>query len=105
MAICKKWQILGYNGQKTMSTKFNSVLEMIQNISESQSSIDIFQEKIQSRRIISKLIAMRIKKNIGKEFIAAKIGCKVSRISKLEKGTDRDLSLEDIKSYFSVFNS
>jgi len=55
--------------------------------------------RMAGRRLIQRLLAQRLKRDLSQKDMASKFGCTQSRISKLETGTDDDLRWGDIKQY------
>ncbi len=85
-----------------MAKKFKSVLDMVQGLSEDPGTTKAFQQKVQSRVVISRLIALRIQQKIGQDAIAQAMNCTQSRVSKLENGPDSALTLQDLDAYMRV---
>jgi transcriptional regulator with XRE-family HTH domain len=72
---------------------------MMKDITQDDPYADELNEHLSRRTIIRKLLALRGAKGLSQGDIAAKLGCTQSRISKLESGTDADLSLRDFEGY------
>ena len=85
-----------------MAKKFKSVLDMVQGLSADPTTTTAFQQKVQSRMVISRLIALRIKQGVGQDAIAQAMNCTQSRVSKLENGLDSALTLQDLDAYMRV---
>jgi transcriptional regulator with XRE-family HTH domain len=79
--------------------KYPSVAEMVRGVSEDQRFADDFDRRVNSRRLVKHLFALRNAAGMSQKDIADRIGCSQSRISKLESGNDNDLRLADLAAY------
>lgn len=78
---------------------YTSVSSMLDAISDGDSFASEVKDRISQRKIIKTLQAMRIAKCISQDQIAGHLKCSQSRISKLEKGPDSSLRLDEIEAY------
>ncbi len=84
------------------SRQFKNVSDLVRTISDSSGTAELVQEKIAERAIVSQLIAMRLKQNLSQADIAAEMNCTQSRVSKLENGVDKNLTIADIQAYLKT---
>ena len=56
-------------------------------------------ERIASRQIIKRLMALRAMRGMSQKEIAESMDCRQPRISKLENGVDDDIRLGDLRDY------
>ncbi len=56
------------------------------------------------RRLIQRLMAQRLKRDVSQKDMASKMGCTQSRVSKLEIGADDDLHLGEIRQYLEALD-
>ena len=89
----------------TRPTKtFNSVESRLRETAvpdEAIGSIDEFETRINSRKLIKELIAIRARNGMSQADLAEVMVCSQSRVSKLENGCDDDLSLGEARKYMS----
>jgi transcriptional regulator with XRE-family HTH domain len=78
---------------------YTSVTELFKNVVSDDASAKALECRIASRRLIKHLLAMRAARGISQKELADKLHCTQSRISKLERSKDSDLSLGDIEEY------
>lgn len=91
------------SGDANMAKRqFKSVVEMVRSISDLSGTAELIQEKVAARAIVSKLIALRLKKDLSQGDIAQEMNCTQSRVSKLENGVDNDLTIADIGAYLKA---
>ncbi len=81
------------------SKRFKSVSEMTQELSDDQAFADKVDDRLAARQIVRTLFAKRSAKGMSQKDVATKLECTQSRISKLEKGDDKDLRLGDLVAY------
>ena len=77
----------------------NSVSEMVQSHPEEQDFADQMAKRLASRRMVKALMALRARAGMSQKELAEKIGCKQSKVSKLENGTDESASFGDLIKY------
>ncbi|MCE5303348.1 MAG: transcriptional regulator [Planctomycetaceae bacterium] len=84
---------------------YKSVLEMLGDIAQEDSTIDIgeFKQYMAERKLVKELAILRSSRGLSQEELAKKIGHSQSWASKLEHGTDDELSIGDLRAYLSVF--
>lgn len=56
-------------------------------------------QRINSRRLVKKLIVARSQAKLSQADLAKKLSCSQSRISKIENGTDDQLRIADLRAY------
>jgi transcriptional regulator with XRE-family HTH domain len=84
-------------GRSQMEGKtYSSVEEMVRAVS-SKEFADEFEGYAAERRLVTELMALRA--GLSQKDIAKRMKCSQSRISKLEKSTDRELRLADVVDY------
>ena len=79
--------------------EYTSVAEMVRSVSDDPQFADEFDRRVNSRRLVKHLFALRSAEGLSQKDIADRIGCSQSRISKLESGNDDDLRLADLAAY------
>lgn len=57
------------------------------------------QDKLDRTRLIRCLIEMRAKSGLSQANVAERVGCSQSRISRLEHGSDADISIGELVAY------
>ena len=82
--------------------KYQSVAEMTRALADDDQLANELEERINERQIVKKLAALRLAKGMSQTEIAAAMQCTQSRISKLESGVDRDLTLGDLELYLDA---
>lgn len=82
--------------------QFSSVAEMTRSLADDVPLAEAFEKRIAERKIIRQLVALRSAQGLSQADIGTAMGCTQSRISKLESGLDRDLSLDDLESYLNA---
>lgn len=84
--------------------KHASVAEMVRRVSDDPQFADAFDRRVNRRRLVKHLFAMRSAEGLSQKDIAERIGCSQSRISKLESGNDDDLRLADLAAYLGALD-
>lgn len=79
--------------------KYNSVSDLIGDISSDKEFNKTLKNEIESRQIAKILIALRCKAGMGQKEFAQKVGCSQGKISKIENSYDMDLSIRDLAKY------
>jgi DNA-binding Xre family transcriptional regulator len=102
-AAVEKWDWLRAETGKTQE-KYTSVAEMVRSVSDDQQFADEFDRRVNSRRLVKHLFAMRSAEGLSRKDLADRIGCSQSRISKLESGIDENLRLADLAAYLSALD-
>lgn len=88
-----------------MDTKqYKDVAEMIRDATGDNEVAKELEHNIKQRTIIKQLMAMRAVKGMTQGEVAEKMGCTQSRVSKLERGTDNDLRLSDLRDYLNAID-
>jgi transcriptional regulator with XRE-family HTH domain len=82
-----------------MIKKYNSVSEMVKDISSNSELADSVAKEIRNRRMAKFLFSQRCKHNLTQKQMAEKIECSQSRVSKIENSYDRDISVGDLLDY------
>ncbi|MBL4883694.1 MAG: helix-turn-helix transcriptional regulator [Planctomycetaceae bacterium] len=78
--------------------EFASVSQLVDSFGDEELSSAV-NERIYSRQLISRLIVMRAKANVSQQDIADAMGCSQSRVSKLERGIDDNITVGDLGIY------
>lgn len=84
-------------------------LDSVEKMVDALSGGDLFAEgvkkRIRANRVVSSLQAMRVAKGISQACIAQELGSTQSRVSKIEKSEDSDLTLGEIEAYARAIDS
>jgi hypothetical protein len=80
-------------------TRYSSVVEMARDLTGDDAFADDLARRLDRKRIVRTLLALRAAGNLSREDVAARIGCTRGRISKLESSLDEDLRLGDLGAY------
>jgi|GEM_PF-6698373 len=83
-------------------TKYNSVSELLQDISDDPNLADDVKKASASRELIKHLISHRVKAEMSQKQLSEKMDCTQSRISKLEQSNDAEIRLGDIEDYLGA---
>lgn len=83
----------------TENVQYNSVQEMIRNISDDETFNQELEERITKRRLVKALHAMRTAKGVSQAAIADELECSQSRVSKIENGEDSELRVSELEAY------
>ncbi len=79
---------------------FDSVADMVRNtIDDDSAFVAEVEAAIRRRHVLDLLMARRAKLGLSQKQLAVSMDCSQSRISKLESGSDLDLSGHDLNSY------
>ncbi len=81
------------------NARFTSVSAMIQETSEDADLAKNVERRISERQLVKHLIAHRVKNGMSQQDVAERLGCKQSRISKLESRSDGNIRLGDLEKY------
>lgn len=84
--------------------RYASVVAMVRDVSEDQQFAADFDRRVNNRRLVKHLFALRSAQGLLQKDIAERIGCSQSRISKLESGNDEDLRLGDLAAYLGALD-
>ena len=80
--------------------KYSNVMDLMSDVfSDDDSFCDELANQIHQRQLVRKLARLRNQKKVPQSEIADALGCKQSRISKLENGFDKDVSIDDLAGY------
>lgn len=82
-----------------MSKQYSSVAEMILDMSEDKELGKRMAQDIEDRTIVNLLLATRFSQGLSQSYIAEKIGCSQSWVSKFESSKDADLRIGDVQAY------
>ena len=82
-----------------MNKQYTTTEEMLAASGLDDSLRDQVRDRIGSRQIIKRLLAIRVRQGKSQRDIADAFGCSQSRISKLENGTDNEIRLGDLSRY------
>lgn len=87
------------SGLLTKPKRYPNVAHMIRDVSEDKKLAEDTAAKIESQSIVNFLIGLRTVHNLSQSEMAKKMGCTQSKISKLERGADDNLSIGDFRAY------
>src|SRR5688572_21533870 len=87
-----------------MHQKPNAVAQVAASLAGNPTMEDVVKQEIRYNTVVSRLIAMRIQKNLTQEEIAAHMGCDASKISRIESGNDLGLKWVDLTRYLNALN-
>jgi DNA-binding Xre family transcriptional regulator len=79
--------------------RYSSVVEMARELTEDDAFADDLAQRLDRKRVVRTLLALRAAKNLSQKDIADRMGCTRGRISKLESSIDDDLRLGDLEAY------
>ena len=86
---------------------YSSVIEMVRDLlgDEDPKFVARFERASRARDLIRMLSVLRNRSHLSQKELAEKMGCGQPRISKLESGTDADVSVHDIIGYLRATGS
>lgn len=87
-----------------MGKKYNTVLEMVNKLSEDKDFNKSLEKEIKGRQISKTLFAMRCKRGLTQSQLAEETHFSQGKISKIEKSFDTDLAIKDLAAYCSALN-
>ena len=87
-----------------MNETYNSVSKMMDALAGGEPLADKVTERIKQRKVVKTLQAMRMAKEIPQSRVAEELQCGQSRISKIEHGSDNQMSLGEVEAYARVLN-
>ncbi len=90
--------------EKQTKKKYNSVLEMITEISDDNDFNKSLEKEIRGKQIAKTLVSMRCKRGLTQSQLAEKTNSTQGKISKIEHALDTDLTIKDIADYCSALN-
>lgn len=79
--------------------------EFFEDMFDSEAEKKALQDHMRSRKLVSTLTALRVARGLTQAHIAAVMGCKQARVSKLESGVDADLKFSDVEAYAKATKS
>lgn len=74
----------------------NAVLDLLKNISAPSNAVDRLEQRLESKKVLKKFMAIRTALNLSQSDVGPEI-------SKVEQGTDADLSVEIVMQYLDSF--
>jgi transcriptional regulator with XRE-family HTH domain len=83
---------------KPKTKPITNVVELIRDIADNE-FVEELEQVLNERQVLKSLIGKRIAKGVSQGDIAERLGCSQSRVSKLERGTDSDLKLDELAAY------
>ncbi len=87
-----------------MTTEFSSAAEAAAHLSGDETTRDRVDALVQGSAITTTLLLYRNRAGLTQEAVARAMGCSTSKISRLESGTDADVSWSDIVRYADAVN-
>jgi transcriptional regulator with XRE-family HTH domain len=85
---------------KPGTKQYGSVQEMLNStLGKSDIAAKTIHHRINSRRLVKKLIVARSQAKLSQADLAKRLDCSQSRISKIENGTDDQLRITDLRAY------
>lgn len=85
-----------------MAKTYKNVEGMVKGLSEDSDFKNGVLREIKSKTISKFLFSLRCEQNLTQEQLAKKINCTQSRISKIERSYDKDLTIKDLLDYGNV---
>ncbi|CAN5165130.1 hypothetical protein BH10PLA2_BH10PLA2_39400 [soil metagenome] len=93
------------SSRKTSPKRFSSMADLLKDsLPENPEFVAAFEQQVQRRELVRHLALLRNQNNISQADVAKYLGCKQSKISKLENGYDDDVTLAEIKAYAKAMN-
>ncbi len=77
-------------------TQHSSVSDMVRNLSEDQAFTEEFEKRLSGRQLIKLLTVLRTRAGLSQKELAEKLGCKQSKVSKLESSDDAEIRFGDL---------
>ena len=87
-----------------MTRRSHSVAEMAADILNDPSAKERVEKLIANRKLIKQLTLQRLLREKTQTEVAKHMGCRTSKISRMEAGSDLDLKLGDILGYLSALD-
>lgn len=85
--------------------QMSSLSDLIRQIvPDDESLVTEVQEQYDKQRLVGQLATLRNHRGISQADIAKELGCRQSRISKLENGLDDDVTVKDLAAYAKLAN-
>lgn len=81
------------------SKTYASVLEMMEGIQPDSELREEIAAEIESRKLVTRLVAIRVAKGLSQRDVADRMQCSQSRLSKLENTPDNNIKLGDLRRY------
>jgi len=72
---------------------------MVRNLSDDREFADAFSKRLSGRCLIKILTVLRTREGLSQAELADKLGCKQSKVSKMESGDDADLRFGDLVNF------
>ena len=72
---------------------------MVRDVSEDQQFAADFDRRVNRRRLVKRLFAIRTARGISQHALAQYIGCSPRHIAKIEEGTDEELRIVELVRY------
>jgi transcriptional regulator with XRE-family HTH domain len=82
-----------------MAKQYTSVSELVKDVAPDAETSAATEDRIQGRKLVKQLIAMRAIKEFSQHDVAQRLECTQSKISKLENSLDDDARLGDLRAY------
>lgn len=87
-----------------MGKKYNTVLEMVNEISADKNFNKSLEKEIKGKQISKTLFTMRCKRGLTQSQLSEKTRFSQGKISKIERAFDTDLTVKDLAAYCSALN-
>ncbi|RNA65045.1 transcriptional regulator [Prosthecochloris sp. ZM_2] len=84
--------------------KFNSVSEAADFYIEDPDIKSLIDTEIEQSKLASKLLELRLRKDISQRRLAELMGCDPSKISRMESGNGLNLKVGDVRDYLSALD-
>lgn len=79
--------------------RYNSVIEMVEDISDDPEFVEGLRKTIESRQLVKDLVVNRIRQNLSEKDLADKMKVDISKVYEIEDSVDDEIPLGDFRKY------